>query len=158
MFLSDAEVAELTGRKTKKAQAEWLKRNNVKFYENRERIVVPKGAVEKLNSRPYDPFDLKPSISDISSGKAGKFFNRSEHGIYLLWDGNEIVYVGRTTNLFSRATNHQVDKQFDRIQFVKMPRDRQDIYEMELIKELRPKYNVHGVGSFYKRPAAPELA
>ena len=145
MFLSESEVIELTGCKTAKAQAEWLKRNNIKHHENASRVVVVRKIAEHASARPCKKYDLRPSIADITAGKAGKFFSRSEHGIYLLWQGDVVVYVGRTTNLFSRTTNHQADKEFDRIQFVKMPRDRQDIYEIELIKTLHPKYNVYGI-------------
>lgn len=156
MFLTESEVVELTGCKTAKAQAEWLRRNNIKHYENASRVIVARQVAGCASARPYKTYDLRPSISDIATGKAGKFFSRSEHGVYLLWRGDTVVYVGRTMNLFSRTTGHQMDKEFDRIQFVKMPRDRQDIYEMELIKNLRPKYNVHGIDFVPQTGADPD--
>ncbi len=146
LFLSDKEMVEFTGHITKVAQVTWLERNNVKFYVARSgRPVVSRATRDEVLLRSFDSSDLRPSVAEIASGKTGKFFSSREAGVYLLWDGDVVVYVGRTTHLFSRVTSHHQDKEFDRVQFVKLPAKKHDIYEMELIKTLNPKYNVMGV-------------
>jgi hypothetical protein len=68
--------------------------------------------------------------------------------VYFLIDGEEIVYVGRTTNVEQRVALHlnDVDKRvdvkvFNRVLWREVPLADYGIYENALIRALRPKYN-----------------
>ena len=63
--------------------------------------------------------------------------------VYALWDKDEIVYVGQSTQLGQRIMAHTKDKLFDSYSFF----DCKSFYEMDsiesaLIIQLKPKYNV----------------
>lgn len=62
--------------------------------------------------------------------------------VYLLIDKDTVVYVGQTRNMFNRAKAHMVDKIFDRVAMLPIPR-KVLLNEMEayLIVRFQPKYN-----------------
>ncbi len=61
--------------------------------------------------------------------------------VYFLFDGDELVYIGKTTNLYYRIGQHVADgyKKFDRFEVFET--DDQDRLEEFLIRLLKPKYN-----------------
>lgn len=61
-------------------------------------------------------------------------------GIYFLLDGNKIVYIGQSTNVYHRIASHK-DKQFDRYAFVPCSADSLDKLEALYIHCIRPKLN-----------------
>lgn len=73
--------------------------------------------------------------------------------IYLLVRDRRIVYVGATGNLQYRISNHttemrrldrgaiEVGKRFDRALFMPLPGRDKRLFEVALIRELRPEYN-----------------
>jgi hypothetical protein len=61
--------------------------------------------------------------------------------VYFLMSGDEVVYVGQTTNLYARIGGHREDKVWDRILFLPTPRKDLDATERHWIATLRPKYN-----------------
>ena len=67
-------------------------------------------------------------------------------GIYFLYDGPELVYIGRAKNVFLRIYSHMYkgDKQFTSWAFERVPDDQQWAREGELIAKHQPKYNIHG--------------
>jgi excinuclease UvrABC nuclease subunit len=67
-------------------------------------------------------------------------------GVYFLFDGEELVYIGKSWNCFLRVAEHtrkETDKVFTSWSFVPTEYD-ESLLELEkqLIKEHRPKYNV----------------
>lgn len=62
-------------------------------------------------------------------------------GVYFLIDQNEIVYVGQSVNIYSRITQHAVDKIFDRYAFVPCLKEHLDKLESLYIHFLQPKLN-----------------
>ena len=65
-------------------------------------------------------------------------------GVYLLLDGEEVVYVGESCNAARRLAEHSTsNKRFTHVRMIEASRDldRRRI-EQFLIVELRPKYNV----------------
>ena len=65
-------------------------------------------------------------------------------GIYFLLDGDEIVYVGQSKNIFARIGDHvRGSKDFDSFTFIDLDIDGDDLNlaEAELIYRLEPKYN-----------------
>jgi hypothetical protein len=61
--------------------------------------------------------------------------------VYFLMSGQEIVYVGQTTNLYARIGSHRDDKIWDRILFLIVPREELDATDRRWIAALQPKYN-----------------
>lgn len=63
--------------------------------------------------------------------------------VYALWDKDEIVYVGKSTQLGQRLTAHTKNKLFDSYSFIDCKSfDEMDSIESTLIIQLQPKYNV----------------
>jgi len=65
-------------------------------------------------------------------------------GIYFLIKDEKIVYVGQSTNIFSRVGTHKIDKDFDKAVYFECPSTELDDLEYELINILQPKYNKTG--------------
>jgi hypothetical protein len=62
--------------------------------------------------------------------------------IYLLFNGNKIVYVGQSKDsLFGRIEHHKTDKKFDSFSFFDCSIHELDDKEAELIIKHKPKYN-----------------
>ena len=73
-------------------------------------------------------------------------------GVYFLYDGDELVYIGTTDNLYRRIGEHiaQGKKIFDRFEFY--PTTDRIRLEGFLIQTLKPKYNVSsGADWFFPR-------
>lgn len=66
-------------------------------------------------------------------------------GVYFLCDGDEVVYVGQSTNIPARIGTHIHHRartfDHDRVFCLGVPRGHLDRVEAELIDQLRPKYN-----------------
>ena len=65
---------------------------------------------------------------------------KKSSGVYFLLEGNEIVYVGQSTHVYSRIAQHN-DKTFDRYAFIPCPPDKLDRLESLYIHYLRPRLN-----------------
>ena len=140
MFLGKDEVVKLTGHRTRVAQAKWLKENHFKFFTNAKgQILVPRAKADKrTQSTRYTTrkvINIESALTDAAT------FSANEVGVYLLIDDQQVVYIGKTTNLFQRVAAHQTDKQFDSIRFIRLHHGDLDIWERELIAQMTPKYN-----------------
>lgn len=63
IFLSEEDVAKLTGRKQKPAQVDWLRLNGIQFYINAEgRAIVPKSAIEGSKEKTAMDKPWEPSV------------------------------------------------------------------------------------------------
>lgn len=60
--------------------------------------------------------------------------------IYLLYDNDEVVYVGQTTNGLKRLLQHN-DKFFNKYAFIETPVEELEYYEDYYIMKYKPKYN-----------------
>src|SRR5690625_2784038 len=61
----------------------------------------------------------------------------------LLWDNDEIVYVGQTQHLQRRISIHLKDKSFDEYSFVECENFiEMDSVELYFISKFKPKYNL----------------
>lgn len=73
-------------------------------------------------------------------------------GIYfLVKDGEDrgepqVVYVGQSSHVMKRITDHVSEKVFDRAYFIRVPKTDLNYVEGELIRALRPKYNFSKTG------------
>lgn len=77
-------------------------------------------------------------------------------GVYFLCDGNEVVYVGQSTNVVYRVATHIMEgkKRFDhhRVFYVPCHPEALDKLEQQFIVQLNPKYN-GGMFSKYEKPS-----
>lgn len=76
--------------------------------------------------------------------------------IYFLCHGDEVVYVGQSTNMVGRIITHQADKVFDRVYFLRTPESDLEHVEAAFIVLLQPKYN--GKPSKLRKLTAEHLA
>lgn len=69
--------------------------------------------------------------------------------VYFLMKEGRVVYVGQTVELRRRIKSHRVEKDFDDVYFMPVPRKNLGAVEADLITSLRPPLNVlrpHGRG------------
>jgi predicted DNA-binding transcriptional regulator AlpA len=62
-------------------------------------------------------------------------------GVYFLVKGTRVVYVGQSTNVYSRAANHFSNKEFDNWCFIPCKKEELDVLESLYIHFLRPPQN-----------------
>ena len=92
--------------------------------------------VEVNKAIPYDP---KPDQTPHRKKWAtGKIFRPC---IYILFDGDEIVYIGQSKSPYSRLTSHQKDKHFNAVRLLPCLKHRMSYWEKKLIKKYSPKLN-----------------
>lgn len=65
-------------------------------------------------------------------------------GVYALFDGDELVYIGQAQNVAARIGQHFGGKQFTAASYVTVPRDRLDSVERMLINVFLPRLNRDG--------------
>ena len=85
------------------------------------------------------PLDLNVLVDLVKMTR--RAIEPPQQGIYLLFDGNEIVYVGRSVHVRQRVESHRDSKQFDSYAMVPVPEIEQTWVEKALIQALQPKYN-----------------
>ena len=64
-------------------------------------------------------------------------------GIYFLYKGNEVVYVGQSVNIENRIQEHRGSKDFDSYNYVLCDRGELNEKEAYYILKHRPSYNVN---------------
>jgi hypothetical protein len=157
MFLSSAELEDLTSCVTPAAQVMWLKANRVRHVVNGrgELIVSPKA----LNPKRMKAVEAQfPAPADFK--RKAHMLNARPIGIYMLLTGRDpapasIIYIGKTNNLFSRLADHTRNKSFTHVFFIPTPANLLDVAEREYIARYKPLFNVQFVGT---RSAIREFA
>jgi hypothetical protein len=76
-------------------------------------------------------------------------------GVYFLIENNEIIYVGQSTNVYTRIDYHVRDKSFDRYAYVPCPVEMLNKLESLYIHCLRPKLNSSVLGGDGQVKLAP---
>jgi excinuclease UvrABC nuclease subunit len=87
-------------------------------------------------------YSSPPSESEIAKSK--QEIAQPTPGIYFLFDGDEIVYIGKSINIESRVVNHrgQGEKEFDSYSFVEVHDELlRNHLEAYYIYTVSPKYN-----------------
>ena len=64
--------------------------------------------------------------------------------VYFLFEGNELTYVGKSFDVFSRISEHNRSKVFDGMAVVQVDRKRIDIVELFFISKFKPRDNKVG--------------
>lgn len=90
-------------------------------------------------------FDAGVALSYLSDllGKYGVDITKAiqtSSGVYLLYSGGELLYVGQSVNVYARVPQHR-DKSYDRVMFVPCAKEVLDVVESVLIVVLSPKLN-----------------
>lgn len=62
------------------------------------------------------------------------------HMVYFLFKDEKIIYIGKTTNGFTRVYDH-TDKDFDSFSYFMCPASKVNEYEAEYIMKYKPKHN-----------------
>lgn len=82
----------------------------------------------------------------LAIGSAAGPFER-QAGVYFLFDGDELVYVGQSNHVPARLLDHELgvhgnpEKRWNRVAVLRFPADTLDEKERMFIARLRPKYN-----------------
>ena len=66
---------------------------------------------------------------------------KSVRGIYFLFDGSTLVYIGQSENIFKRVPIHLETKKFDSWNYIEFVEDDLNILQAEYILKYRPKCN-----------------
>ena len=87
--------------------------------------------------------------------------NKYECGVYLLREGDSVVYVGQSkTCLLTRVRFHMTQgvKKFDNVTYIACPFEEVDELERDLIARYKPKYNVAkgGMNNVVKQEDLPD--
>jgi len=87
---------------------------------------------------------LKISDTDVFG------INRSDKidvkiGVYFLFKNNELVYIGKSTDIIGRLKHHLRTKDFDEYSFIELESDLLDAYERILINIYKPILNKDAV-------------
>lgn len=74
--------------------------------------------------------------------------------IYFLYKDNALLYIGQTTNIISRISNHFSFSIYDKVRLIECDIDKLKHYEYRLIKYFKPSLNTV-YNSEYKRSNVP---
>lgn len=93
----------------------------------------------------YNPKDVPRRLRGVSG--LHELVMTPHCGIYFLCLGDELVYIGQSVDINARALGHRHGgprkKQYDRIFFVRVPREQLDTIEAQFINLFKPKLNKH---------------
>ncbi|EJB8455148.1 GIY-YIG nuclease family protein [Vibrio parahaemolyticus] len=122
--------------------------------------------IEGIGRRPalktlhYADFDMRSCVANWNSNIIGLSVNEGHicnpiisenyEFIYFLLDSDNLIYVGRTTKLFTRIDSHSYDKQFDRYKWILVEKEYVDFLEKYFIDVYRPIEN-----RFIAKPLVP---
>lgn len=73
-----------------------------------------------------------------------RYQSHSVSGVYFLFDGDDLVYIGRAANIAKRVGEHSSNrygKKFDSYTFIPCEYQEAQSLEIHLIREHNPKYN-----------------
>ena len=122
--------------------------------EKKAAIEYEKGLIEQISDLQKKTRELQPTLPMNSAHEklTGMRFLRAEDiarvaspwensiGVYFLLDGNDVVYIGQSVNVYVRISSH-AGKKFDRYAFIPCSIEALDRLESLYIHLLRPKLN-----------------
>ena len=129
------------------------------YYKSQREIPAAKPAWEVIqakNDPPLKPTELSQNPATRSRWRwplPDNFFVSKKRqyvdqvmrpAIYVLYQGAEVVYVGQSSNVFSRLATHKKEakKDFDSFRILYCRHNRMTYWERRLIKKYEPKYNI----------------
>ena len=70
-------------------------------------------------------------------------FEMPKIGVYFLFNNDNLIYIGKSINIFRRLNDHIKDKYFDNYSFIKCNTEQEaDKLELEMIIKYKPKLNI----------------
>ena len=123
---------------------EWVAEHLLERYEGSElpfRVIVNR--LEPAHNGSIEPPPIEiASVKSLAAIQAD--FDQSEahsciSGVYFLCKADKVVYVGQSTNVFSRVFAHATDKDFDRAFFLPCAKSSLDQVEGAFIRTLKPE-------------------
>jgi predicted DNA-binding transcriptional regulator AlpA len=81
--------------------------------------------------------------ASIEAVRAAAFPVKQVTGIYFLFDDDELVYIGQSSNIMQRVGAHLYEavKGFNKVAYIAIERARLDEIEAAMIRKFRPPYN-----------------
>lgn len=97
--------------------------------------------IEKTNLNLRD--NLQKIASDVLERCSIDITNEGISGIYFLWKDDVVVYVGQSTNVYSRVKQHKCEKDFDKVTFIRLKNEKDILNDWEglFINLIKPKLN-----------------
>lgn len=83
-----------------------------------------------------------PSETTRRHRKEVRVTDLARPSVYILFRGDEVVYVGQSQNPYARMAQHLKDKRFTHIRVMSCRKLRARHWEEKLIKAYRPEYNI----------------
>ena len=83
-----------------------------------------------------------PSETTCLHRKQVRVTDLARPSVYILYDNEEVVYVGQSINPYQRMAQHLRDKEFTHIRILICRKCRMNFWEQKLIQAYNPMYNV----------------
>lgn len=81
-------------------------------------------------------------IPDMNPFSLDRFSISGKIGIYFLFNNNELVYIGQSTDIARRIQSHRNDKKFTDYSFIECNESELNSREKSLIQKYSPKLNI----------------
>lgn len=64
-------------------------------------------------------------------------------GVYMLWNNEQLVYIGKSKSVFNRIISHirDINKQITHFSYIELAYEDADLYERMMINKYRPTLN-----------------
>ena len=101
------------------------------------------GSTGMLTDHYLSDKEIKDKFSTTASHRRKFKVNEIfRHGVYILFMGNVVVYVGESINPYARVCSHiKSEKKFDGFKVIYCKESRRRYWEKKLIEGYLPKYN-----------------
>ena len=149
-FLTDDEVIRLTGLRRPSAQARWLASKGIAHYVSASgKVTVTRAAIEPqrtLEEQPRQtPGHLRWESLLVSLDDARQLPRVDSScdgtGIYFLWHGEHLVYVGKAMYVGQRVDEHRGRKLFTHATWLEVPQIWCRQVEARHVRAYRPPLN-----------------
>lgn len=90
------------------------------------------------------------SIEELFSMRTLVVPIQSKPCVYFLFDEEELIYIGQSTNACARISAHTRDKKFNSITMLPVPKENLDYIELLYIQKYNPAINKKGLRSLFK--------
>ena len=136
---------------SRKRAEEWgrLAEQAIAAQQEEEQIAEVRRTIEALRDKRMAERPVSQRIKeaeeflvDLATLRANRHPSPSSSGVYFLFNGERLVYIGRTTHGLARIHKHKRDKTFDSYTFLEVPRVYLGDVETLFIQLYGPELNV----------------
>lgn len=121
---------------------EYLSKNCISEIEGKKLTVLSFGDKYLPYKESHNlPHELKGVSNDVYNLPLA--YIDSPSGVYFLYHEEELVYIGKATNVSGRIVNHLREKlkDFNKVYFIRVDLESLNRVERDLIRKFKPKYN-----------------